>query len=56
MVRAIVHVRNQKYVMAVGDLLEVGDNLEDNRVKLEVLGMVGMLYKALGEKDKLDSN
>lgn len=45
-------MRNQKYVMAVGELLWVVESVRENCVKLNALEMVKLLFKALGQKDK----
>jgi hypothetical protein len=45
-------VRNQKYIMAVAELLWVVESVRENRVKVNALEMVKLLFKALGQKDK----
>jgi hypothetical protein len=45
-------VRNQKYILAVGELLWVVESVKENCVKLNALEMVKLLFKALGQKDK----
>jgi len=52
LVKAIVHVKNQKYVIAVGDLYWMVERVKRVRDKLEVLRLIRMVFDALGETDR----
>lgn len=58
LIKAIIHVKNQKYVIAVGDLYWVVERVKRVRDKLEVLKLIRMVFEALGEtvkKEEIDN-
>ena len=52
LVRSIIHVKHQKYVIAVTDLNWIIENTQNNKDKLQILNLIRTIFSSLDQKDK----